>query len=71
MADGSAILSKIPLNQVERQLLSEGLLRVHRSFLVARCRISRFTRTEVILSHSGKRIPIGRKYARQVMDALC
>ncbi|MGM9674294.1 MAG: LytR/AlgR family response regulator transcription factor [Bacteroidaceae bacterium] len=71
VADGSAILSKIPLNQVERQQLSEGFLRVHRSFLVARCRISRFTRTEVIFSRSGKRIPIGRKYARQVTDALC
>lgn len=70
LADGSGLLSKITLCQVERQLLSESFVRIHRSYLVAICRVERFTRTGVTLVHSGKTLPIGRTYAARVLYSL-
>ncbi|MDD6590946.1 MAG: LytTR family DNA-binding domain-containing protein [Prevotella sp.] len=62
LADGTSMLSKIPLHIVEGQLPQEEFIRIHRSFLVARCRIARFSKTEIILEKDGKALPIGRKY---------
>ncbi|WP_240513744.1 LytTR family DNA-binding domain-containing protein [Prevotella sp. P3-122] len=62
LADGTSMLSKIPLHIVEGQLPQGEFIRIHRSFLVARCRIARFSKTEIILEKDGKALPIGRKY---------
>ena len=62
LANGTSMLSKIPLHIVEGQLPQGEIIRIHRSFLVARCRIARFSKTEIILEKDGKALPIGRKY---------
>lgn len=49
LSDGTSVLSKIPLHQLEGQLPPEEFLRIHRSFIVARKRVCRFSNTEVIL----------------------
>lgn len=69
-ADGSSILSKIPLRTIEEQLPQEEFIRIHRSYLVSRCRICSFTRSEVTLSKDGKVLPIGKKYLDDVIRQL-
>lgn len=70
LTDGGSLLSKISLGSIEEQLGSEDFLRIHRSLVVARKRIEKFTRSEVVLSIGGKRLPIGKKYADDVMARL-
>ena len=65
-ADGTSLLSKIPLHVVEAQLPKGEFIRIHRSFLVAKCRIARFSRTEIILAKDGKSLAVGRKYMDNV-----
>ena len=60
--DGTSLLSKIPLHIVEEQLPQDEFIRIHRSFLVAKCRIASFSKSEVILKKDGKSLPVGRKY---------
>ena len=69
-ADGTSLLSKIPLHVVEAQLPKGEFIRIHRSFLVAKCRIARFSRTEIILAKDGKSLPVGRKYMDNVKSCL-
>ncbi|MGM9713217.1 MAG: LytR/AlgR family response regulator transcription factor [Prevotella sp.] len=69
LANGDTLLSKISLRSVEEQLPREEFLRVHRSFLVARCRIASFTRSGITLNN-GQTLPVGRKYADTIMDRL-
>ena len=66
LADGSSLLSKIPLHIVESQLPQDEFIRIHRSFLVARCRIASFSRSEIIMDKDGKSLPVGRKYMDSV-----
>ena len=68
--DGEALLSKIALRAVEEQLPPGEFLRIHRSFVVARRRVARFSRSEVVLTKSGKSLPVGKKYAEEVMAVL-
>lgn len=70
LADGASVLSKIPLRTVEEQLPQGEFVRIHRSFLVPRSRVERFTRSEVTLAKCGKILPIGKKYAEEVMALL-
>ena len=65
-ANGTSLLSKIPLHVVEVQLPKGEFIRIHRSFLVAKCRIAQFSRTEIILAKDGKSLPVGRKYIDSV-----
>lgn len=67
LADGTSVLSKITLRGIEEQLPQGEFIRIHRSFVVARCRIAKFSRTEVELAKIRKILPIGRKYADAVM----
>ena len=70
LADGTSVLSKIPLRSIEEQLSQEEFVRIHRSFVVAKNRIASFTRSEVILEKNGKSLPVGKKYADEVMSRL-
>lgn len=70
LADGSSVLSKIPLRNIEEQLPQGEFIRIHRSFVVPLNRIARFTRSEVMLAKIGKSLPIGKKYAEDVMTLL-
>lgn len=69
-ADGSSLLSKMPLHAIEEQLPTGEFIRIHRSFIVPKKRVGRFTRTEVTLAKTGKSLPIGKKYAEEVMAIL-
>ncbi|MGN0230493.1 MAG: LytR/AlgR family response regulator transcription factor [Muribaculaceae bacterium] len=70
LADGTSILSKIALHVVEGQLPPDEFIRIHRSYIVNRCRIEGFSRSEVIISRNGKALPIGKKYLGAVISAL-
>lgn len=70
LADDTSLLSKVALTAIEEQLPRGEFLRIHRSFVVARKRIERFTRSEIILAKDTKRLPIGKKYAEEVMEKL-
>lgn len=68
--DGSSLLSKMPLHTIEGQLPADEFIRIHRSFIVPRKRIEKFSRTEVFLAKNSKRLPIGKKYAEEAMALL-
>lgn len=69
-ADGSSLLSKMPLHAIEEQLPADEFIRIHRSFIVPRKRIGKFSRTEVILTKTSGSLPIGKKYADDVLTIL-
>lgn len=70
LADGTSVLSKIPLCNIEEQLPKDEFVRIHRSFLVAKNRIAGFTRLEVVISKSGKSLPVGKKYMENLMAVM-
>ena len=70
LADGSSVLSKIPLHSMEEQLPQGEFIRIHRSFVVAKSRIEKFTRSEVTLTKTDKNLPVGKKYVEEVIAAL-
>lgn len=70
LADGMSVLSKISLRTVEEQLPQGEFIRIHRSFLVPRCRIAGFSRFEVTLTKDGRTLPVGRKYLEEVVSLL-
>ena len=69
-ADGATVASKIPLHTVEEQLPPGEFIRIHRSFVVPKNRVAKFSRTEVVLAGVGKRLPVGKTYAEEVTALL-
>lgn len=63
LSDGTSVLSKIPLSRIVTMLPEGEFLRIHRSFVVARCRITRFSRTQVHLTGITRPLPIGKTYS--------
>lgn len=70
LADGTSVLSKISLRATEEQLPQGEFVRIHRSFLVPRSRITSFSRSQVTLGKYGITLPIGKKYLDDV-TLLC
>lgn len=70
LADGTSVLSKIPLRTIEEQLPHDEFIRIHRSFVVARRRIAGFSSSEITLNPKGKVLPIGKKYVNEVTRLL-
>ncbi len=68
--NGTSVLSKIPLRNVEEQLPQGEFIRIHRSYLVPRCRVAGFSRSEVTLTQNGKTLPIGKKYLDGIVTLL-
>lgn len=64
------VQSKIPLHRVEEQLPAEEFVRIHRSFIVARGKVARFSRSEVVLRAQSRHLPVGRKYAAEAVRKL-
>jgi len=62
------ILTKFQLSAVEELLSKNNFIRVHRSFIVAKDKISAFTATDVEINN--KQIPIGRSYKELVIGLL-
>ena len=70
LADGTAVLSKVALRAVEEMRPPGTFVRIHRSYLAARGRITGFSRTEVTLDKHGVTLPIGKKYLDDGMAQL-
>lgn len=62
------IITKFQIGELQRSLEEPNLLRIHRSFLVAKSKISAYSATEVEVA--GKSLPIGRTYREEVHAVL-
>ena len=62
------ILTKFQLSAIEELLSKHNFIRIHRSFIVAKDKISAFTATDVEIHN--KQIPIGRSYKELVIGLL-
>ncbi|MBN9382806.1 MAG: response regulator transcription factor [Chitinophagaceae bacterium] len=63
-----SILTKFQLGAIEELLSKNNFIRIHRSFIVAKDKISAFTATDVEIGN--KQIPIGRSYKELVIGLL-
>lgn len=63
-----SILTKFQLNEIEELLPKHNFIRIHRSFIVAKDKISAFTAADVEVNNAT--IPIGRSYKELVMSVL-
>lgn len=55
-----SVVTKMQLGELESLLGNSGFVRIHRSFLVAKSKITAYSATEVEIG--GKTLPIGRSY---------
>lgn len=62
------ILTKFQLSRIEEMLSQNNFLRIHRSFIVAKDKITAFTTSDVEINN--KQIPIGRSYKEGVLSLL-
>jgi DNA-binding LytR/AlgR family response regulator len=62
------ILTKFQLSRIEELLSQNNFLRIHRSFIVAKDKITAFTTADVEINN--KQIPIGRSYKEWVLALL-
>jgi len=67
LESGSTISSKEKISHMERSL-PDGFLRIHRSFIVNRSKISSFSREHVLMGE--KELPISRSYKQEVVRKL-
>lgn len=63
-----SVLAKFQLSEMEGHLDSGKFLRIHRSFIVAKEKVSAFNAVEVEINN--QRLPIGRSYKGTVLKAL-
>ena len=63
-----SILTKFQLHEIEDLLSKNNFLRIHRSFIVSKDKISAFSATDVEVNE--KSIPIGRGYKELVLSIL-
>ncbi|TWI85793.1 LytTR family two component transcriptional regulator [Lacibacter cauensis] len=61
-------LTKFQLSEIEKHLDKGSFIRVHRSFIVAKSKITAFTSADVDIK--GMLIPIGRSYKELVLSVL-
>lgn len=64
----TTIMTKFPLSEMEDLFAGNNFIRVHRSFIVSKERITAFSATEVEIN--GVQIPIGRTYKDYVLSVL-
>lgn len=62
-SNGEIIPCNKALNEVQKELERYGIVRCHRSFMIALSQIKKITSNKAVL-HSGKEIPIGRYYKK-------
>ena len=63
-----SIVTKFQLGEIERFLNDDNLLRIHRSFIVAKDKIKAYTATEIEVGEAC--LPIGRSYREEIMEIL-
>jgi DNA-binding LytR/AlgR family response regulator len=61
-------LTRLTMKEAEALFIPHGLIRIHRSFLVAKIHISRYTKKEVIIN--SENIPIGENYIAIVLHEM-
>jgi hypothetical protein len=67
MENGSQVTSKEKISYME-EFLPDGFIRIHRSFIVNRSKISSYSREHVIVAE--KELPISRSYKQDVVKEL-
>jgi DNA-binding LytR/AlgR family response regulator len=67
-ATDKTVHTKMQLSQMEELLPGNNFLRIHRSFIVAKNKITAFTATDIEIDK--KQIPIGRSYKELVITTL-
>lgn len=67
MVDGGELSSKEKISHLEKEL-PESFIRIHRSFIINREKVSSFNREEVILGEI--ELPISRSYRAKAVSAL-
>jgi len=67
LENGTQVTSKEKISHME-EYLPDGFLRIHRSFIVNRSKISTFSRELVIIGE--KELPISRSYKQEVVSKL-
>lgn len=70
LVNGDTVMSKMPLRTVEDMLPRDEFIKIHRSYVVARNKVSRFSHSELYLGENAKALPIGRTYADAVAQVL-
>ena len=68
LRDGSSLVTKGQLSDLEQRLAGRHFVRAHRSFLVGLRHVEAFTATELYVG--GQAVPIGRQYQEAVQGAL-
>lgn len=63
MLDGVQIVLQMNLKAAARLLDAHDFIRIHRSFIVAKSRITRYSRKEVYISNLKSALPVGRAYS--------
>ena len=63
-----SIQTKYQLSQIEELLAKNNFLRIHRSFIVSKDKITAFTATDIEINNN--QIPIGRSYKELVISIL-
>jgi hypothetical protein len=67
LENGTQVTSKEKISHMEKYL-PDGFLRIHRSFIVNRSKISTFSREHVVIGE--KELPISRSYKKEVVSRL-
>ena len=66
--EDKSIVTKFQIGELQTTLAVPNLLRIHRSYLVAKNKISAYSATEVEIQ--GKTLPIGRTYRDEIHSIL-
>ncbi|TFH20573.1 MAG: LytTR family transcriptional regulator, partial [Bacteroidia bacterium] len=67
LENGTQVSSKEKISHMERSL-PDGFIRIHRSFIVNRSKISTYSREHVIVGET--ELPISRSYKQEVVKEL-
>ena len=67
LEDGTEVVSKEKISHMEKEL-PDNFLRIHRSFIVNKDKITSFNREEVLLGEI--ELPVSRSYRKEVMTSL-
>lgn len=68
LKNGKSVVTRFQIGELEAHLNDPNLLRIHRSYLVAKDKIEAFTASEIEVG--GTTLPIGRSYQAEVEAAL-
>ena len=67
---GSNVIARLNIKTIHEMLPADRFVRVHRSYLIPLDRVQQFSRQEIRLEGLSRPIPVGRRYARELLDRL-